>query len=118
MSVGPWADAGGRPVATVVAGESLLAPVITRRLIEAFARGPRPGERPAVVAELTERELEILRLIARGQSDHEIAASLVVSEHTVKTHIAHIFRKLDLRDRVQAVVLAYEAGIVRPGDGS
>ena len=105
-------------VRTVVAGESLLAPVITRRLIEAFARGPRPGESPAVVAELTERELEILRLIARGRSNREIAAELFLSEGTVKTHVNRIFRKLDLRDRTQAVVLAYETGLVRPGDSS
>lgn len=105
-------------VRIVVAGESLLAPVITRRLIEAFARGPRPGDSPAVVVDLTERELEILRLIARGRSNREIAAELFLSEGTVKTHVNRIFRKLDLRDRTQAVVLAYETGLIRPGDSS
>jgi DNA-binding NarL/FixJ family response regulator len=104
-------------VRTVVAGESLLAPVITRRLIEAFTRGPRPGEQPAALAELTDRECEVLRLIAHGRSNREIARELFLSEGTVKTHINRIFRKLDLRDRVQAVVLAYESGLVRLGDG-
>jgi DNA-binding NarL/FixJ family response regulator len=103
-------------VRTVVAGDSLLAPVITRRLVEAFVRGPRPGDRPTALAELTDREREVLRLIARGRSNSEIAGELFVSEGTVKTHVNRIFRKLDLRDRVQAVVLAYETGLVRPGD--
>jgi DNA-binding NarL/FixJ family response regulator len=103
-------------VRTVIAGESLLAPVITRRLVEAFVRGPRPGERPAALAELTDRECEVLRLIAHGRSNREIAGELFLSEGTVKTHVNRIFRKLDLRDRVQAVVLGYETGLVRPGD--
>jgi len=95
-------------------GGSLFAPSVTRRLIESFAsRGPieAPG-----LSELTARELEVLRLVARGLSNAEIASALVVTEHTVKTHVARILMKLGLRDRVQAVVLAYEAGIVRPGD--
>ncbi len=98
----------------VADGGSLFAPAVTRRLIERFS-GTRRREPPPGLAELTSRELEVLRLVARGLSNAEIAAHLVVSEHTVKTHVAHILRKLDLRDRVQAVVLAYECGIVRPG---
>ncbi len=89
---------------------------MTRRLIERFA-GSRAIQPPPGLDELTPRELEVLRLVARGLSNAEIAATLVVSEHTVKTHVVHVLRKLDLRDRVQAVVLAYETGIVRPGEG-
>jgi DNA-binding NarL/FixJ family response regulator len=99
----------------VADGGSLFAPAVTRRLIERFAG--QSGSPPPRLDELTERELEVLKLVARGNSNAEIAAALVVSEHTVKTHVAHILRKLDLRDRVQAVVLAYEAGLVRPGSG-
>jgi len=103
-------------VRTVAAGESLLAPVLTRRLIEEFVRRPPPGDVvPDRLSELTEREREVLALIARGLSNAEIAASLVVSAATVKTHVNRIFSKLGLRDRVQAVVLAYETGLVRPG---
>ncbi len=98
----------------VADGGSLFAPAVTRRMIERFA-GSRPSEAPPALDELTPREHEVLKLIARGLSNAEIAAALVVSEHTVKTHTAHILRKLDLRDRVQAVVLAYEAGVVQPG---
>jgi len=96
----------------VASGGSLFAPAVTRRLIERFASAAPPKPRPAL-AELTPRELEVLRLLARGLSNEEIAGQLVVSEHTAKTHVAHILNKLDLRDRVQAVVLAYESGIVR-----
>ena len=104
-------------VRVVAAGDALLAPTITRRLIEEFVARPRPGARaPEELEELTDRELEVLRLVARGMSNVQIAESLVVSEATVKTHITHILRKLDLADRVQAVVLAYESGLVRPGD--
>lgn len=99
----------------VASGGSLFAPAVTRRLIERFA-GTHARTPPPELTELTPRELEVLRLVARGLSNAEIAAQLVVSEHTVKTHVAHILGKLDLRDRVQAVVLAYESGIVRPGD--
>jgi DNA-binding NarL/FixJ family response regulator len=99
----------------VAEGGSMFAPAVTRRLIERFA-GARPST-PPQLDELTERELEVLKLVARGESNAEIAATLVVSEHTVKTHVAHILRKLDLRDRVQAVVLAYEARVVTPGSG-
>ncbi len=96
----------------VADGGSLFAPAVTRRLIERFAGNAAPKPPPAL-AELTARELEVLRLLARGLSNEEIARELVVSEHTTKTHVAHILSKLDLRDRVQAVVLAYESGIVR-----
>jgi DNA-binding NarL/FixJ family response regulator len=97
-------------------GDALLAPAITRRLIEEFVRRPPPGSGPpAEVDRLTERELEVLKLIARGLSNAEIAATLFLSEATVKTHITHVLTKLNLRDRVQAVVLAYESGLVLPG---
>jgi DNA-binding NarL/FixJ family response regulator len=104
-------------VRVVAAGEALLAPAITRRLIEQFVHRPPPGSRkPAELADVTERELEVLRLVARGLSNAEIASSLSVSEATVKTHVTHILTKLNLRDRVQAVVLAYESGLVQPGE--
>jgi DNA-binding NarL/FixJ family response regulator len=99
----------------VANGGSLFAPAVTRRLIERFA-DTAPREPSPALAELTRRELEVLRLLARGLSNAEIAAELVLSEHTAKTHVAHILGKLDLRDRVQAVVLAYESGIVRAGE--
>jgi len=97
-------------------GDALLAPSVTRRLIEEFVRtGPARSEPPAALADLTSREAEVLALIARGLSNAEIAKELFVSDTTVKTHVAHILMKLDLRDRVQAVVLAYESGLVQPG---
>jgi DNA-binding NarL/FixJ family response regulator len=99
----------------VAAGGALLDPAVTRRVIEEFARSPAPGPAPAEVATLTERELEVLQLVAQGLSNAEIAATLVVSEATVKTHVARMLGKLQLRDRVQAVVYAYERGLVRPG---
>jgi len=101
-------------VRVVAAGDALLAPSITRRLIEQFARAarPDPGTVPARLAELTARELEVLRLLARGLSNAEIAAELVLGESTIKTHVAHVLSKLGLRDRVQAVVVAYETGLV------
>ncbi len=106
--------AGG--IRAVAAGEALLAPTVTRRLIEEFARvGPASRARPAELDELTPRELEVLRLLARGMSNAEIAAHFVLGETTVKTHVAHVLNKLGLRDRVQAVVLAYESGLVTPG---
>jgi DNA-binding NarL/FixJ family response regulator len=99
----------------IAAGEALLAPSITRRLVEDFVRRPPPGEEaPPELTELTEREREVLALVARGLSNAEIAAELVVSEATVKTHLNHVLGKLNLRDRVQAVVLAYETGFVQP----
>jgi DNA-binding NarL/FixJ family response regulator len=103
-------------VRTVAAGDALLAPAITRRLIEEFVRRPPPGSTsPPELETLTERELEVLKLIAKGLSNEEIAKQLFVSMATVKTHITHILMKLQLRDRVQAVVLAYESGLVQPG---
>ena len=104
-------------VRTVTAGEALLAPTVTRRLIEEFVRRPPPGDAaPERLAGLTEREREVMALIARGLSNGEIAERLYLSGATVKTHVNRILGKLDLRDRVQAVVLAYETGLVRPGD--
>ena len=104
-------------VRVAAAGDALLAPSITRRLIEDFVRRPPPGSGlPDELSELTERELEVLRLIARGLSNAEIASTLFVSEATVKTHVTHVLTKLHLRDRVQAVVLAYESGLVQAGD--
>jgi DNA-binding NarL/FixJ family response regulator len=103
-------------VRTVAAGDALLAPAITRRLIEEFVRRPPPGQnRPAELDELTERELEVLKLIAKGLSNGELAKELFLSEATVKTHVTRILMKLRLRDRVQAVVLAYESGLIQPG---
>jgi len=103
-------------VRTIAAGDALLAPSITRSLIEEFVRRPPPGATTAPgLDELTERELEVLKLIARGMSNSEIASALFVSQATVKTHVTRILAKLDLRDRVQAVVLAYESGLVQPG---
>jgi DNA-binding NarL/FixJ family response regulator len=103
-------------VRVVAVGEALLAPSITRRLIEDYARRPPLREQPAALAELTPRELEVLRLVARGLSNADIAGELVVGDATVKTHMARIFAKLDLHDRAQAVVLAYESGLVQPGE--
>jgi DNA-binding NarL/FixJ family response regulator len=103
-------------VRTVAAGDSLLAPAITRRLIDDFCRGPAPGAVAASAAgALSERELEVVRLVAQGLSNAEMAARLYLSEATVKSHMARILAKLGLRDRVQVVVFAYEQGIVRPG---
>jgi DNA-binding NarL/FixJ family response regulator len=99
-------------VRVVAAGDALLAPALTRRLIADFVRRPPPG----AMADLTERELDVVRLVARGRSNAEIAAELVVSEATVKTHVARILAKLGLRDRVQVVVAAYESGFVQPGE--
>jgi DNA-binding NarL/FixJ family response regulator len=102
-------------IRTVAAGESLLAPSVTTRLVESFVRTNARAPRPPELDELTPRELEILGLIARGLSNAEIADQLVVSTTTVKTHVARVLAKLGLRDRVQAVVLAYETGVVQPG---
>jgi DNA-binding NarL/FixJ family response regulator len=104
-------------IRAVADGEALLAPTVTRRLIETFMRANRVASPPAALAELTEREREVLALMARGLSNAEIAAQLVVSGTTVKTHVARVLQKLGLRDRVQAVVLAYETGIITPGEG-
>jgi DNA-binding NarL/FixJ family response regulator len=107
-------------VRVVAGGEALLAPSITKRLIEEFVGSESertPADPPAALDELTPRELEVFKLIARGLSNAEIAGELVVSETTVKTHVARVLMKLQLRDRVQAVVLAYEAGVVTPRAG-
>ena len=105
-------------IRVVAAGEALLAPAITKRLIQEFAAAaPAAPEPPPGLDELTARELEVFKLVARGLSNAEIAAELVVSETTVKTHVARVLMKLRLRDRVQAVVLAYEAGIAVPRRG-
>jgi DNA-binding NarL/FixJ family response regulator len=106
-------------VRVVAAGEALLAPAVTRRLISEFARlPPRAADQrapSAATAELTQRETEVLRLLAEGLSNPEIAGRLVVTEETVKTHVSRVLHKLGLRDRTQAVVLAYESGLVTPG---
>lgn len=106
-------------VRTVASGDALLAPAITRRLIEQFVRRPPASVRPSPpeLEGLTAREREVLQLLAQGRSNTEIAAALYVSEATVKTHVAHALTKLGLRDRVQAVVFAYESGLIEPGGG-
>jgi DNA-binding NarL/FixJ family response regulator len=103
-------------IRTVAAGEALLSPTITRRVIQKFVRIPRPDP-PKEVEELSERERDVFRLLAGGLSNAEIGKELYISETTVKTHVTHILQKLDLRDRVQAVVLAYQTGLFEP-DGS
>src|ERR1700761_203977 len=103
-------------VRVAAAGDALLAPSVTRRLIETFAARPAAAApAPSRLASLTPRERDILQLLARGRSNPEIARDLVVSEATVKTHVAHLLAKLGLRDRIQAVILAYETGAVTPG---
>jgi DNA-binding NarL/FixJ family response regulator len=102
-------------IRTVAAGDALIAPSITKRLVAEFAARPGRLERRAELDELTPRELEVLQLIARGLSNAEIANRLVVGEATIKTHVTRILAKLRLRDRVQAVVVAYESGLVTPG---
>ena len=109
------ADELRQAVRMVASGDALLSPAITRRLIESYTRRPPPTLHPTPLAELTPRELEVLRHVARGLSNAEIARELVVGDATVKTHVARIFSKLDLHDRAQAVVLAYESGLVQPG---
>jgi DNA-binding NarL/FixJ family response regulator len=100
-------------IRVVADGDALLAPSVTRKLIEEFARRPQPAAgKPKQLDSLTDRELEVLREVARGLTNAEIGQRLHVSETTVKTHVAHMLDKLDLRDRVQAVILAYEAGLV------
>ena len=106
-------------VRTVAAGDALLAPSITSRLVEQFVRRPRPGATvPPALEELTERERDVLTRLARALSNAEIAAELVVSEATVKSHVNRILTKLNLRDRAQAIVLAYETGLVEPGSSA
>ncbi len=114
---------GGEPtdllqaIRTVAAGHALLAPSVTRRLIEAYTSQPEVRPAPEAIAELTDREREVLRLVAAGLSNAEIAENLQLSPLTAKTHISRILAKLDVRDRVQLVVLAYETGLVTPSAG-
>ncbi len=104
-------------VRVVAAGDALLAPTVTRRLINDLLRRPRVALRPAArLGELTSREVEILRLVAQGLSNAELAQALQVSEHTIKTHVSNVLAKLGLRDRVQAVVYAYQSGLITPGE--
>lgn len=105
-------------IRVVAAGEAMLAPSVTRRLLDKYAGKLPSGEEavPHALGTLTEREVEVLKLVARGLSNAEIAADLFVSETTVKTHVGHVLTKLQLRDRVQAAVYAYESGLVRPGN--
>ncbi len=104
-------------VRATAAGDAQLAPAIVQRMVEELVRRPAPGRaRPRALDELTERELDVLKLLARGLSNAEIAATLFLSEATIRTHVSRILTKLDVRDRTQAVVLAYESGLVRPGD--
>jgi DNA-binding NarL/FixJ family response regulator len=106
-------------IRTIASGEALLAPHITRKLIESYVRSPPPGATvPPGLAELTPRELEVLRLVARGLTNAEIGTELFLGETTVKSHVGHILAKLAIRDRVQAVVAAYECGLIRPGDAA
>jgi DNA-binding NarL/FixJ family response regulator len=106
-------------IRVVAAGDALIAPSVTRRLLARFARLPLPSDAAHgdVLNQLTEREIEVLKLVAEGLSNREIADRLVLAEPTVKTHVSHLLLKLDLRDRAQLVVLAYETGLVRPGSG-
>ena len=105
-------------VRLIADGEALLAPSVTRRVIEEFARVSRDPAARAALAELTDRELDVLRLVARGLSNAEIAQDLTIGETTVKTHVGNILMKLDVRDRAQAVVAAYESGLIVPGGRS
>jgi DNA-binding NarL/FixJ family response regulator len=102
-------------VSVVARGDALLAPALTRRLLDRYVARPLPGARPDRLTGVTEREVEVLRLIAGGRSNAEVAAELHLSEATVKTYVSHLLTKLDLRDRVQLTVLAYETGLVSPG---
>jgi DNA-binding NarL/FixJ family response regulator len=104
-----------RAIRTVAAGESLLAPAVTTSVIQRFVTRGRPSPHPGA-DELTERELEVWRLLARGLSNAEIAAQLILGDATIKTHVARVLQKLGLRDRTQAVIAAYESGLVEPGD--
>ena len=103
-------------VRVVAEGNALLAPSVTRRIINEFAQRTPRVDLKAGLSSLTEREIEVMRLIAKGKTNAEIAADLFVGETTVKTHISNLFAKLDLRDRVQAVVYAYESGLIQPGE--
>ncbi len=110
------ADQLSHAIRVVAAGDSLLDPLLTRRLLDEFTRRPPPGSRPADLEELSDRELEVLELIGHGLSNSEIGQRLFISEATAKTHVSNILGKTGARDRVAAVVLAYETGLVKPGD--
>jgi DNA-binding NarL/FixJ family response regulator len=103
-------------VGVVARGEAMLAPSLTRRLLERFANQPVPGARPKSLSSLSERELAVLKLVAKGKSNAEIGGELYLSEATVKTYVSRLLTKLDLRDRVQITVLAYETGLVQVGE--
>jgi len=103
-------------IRVVATGGSLFAPSVTRRLIQDFARRAGSATPPPALAALSDREREVLRLVARGRSNVEIAEALFISEHTAKSHVSSVLRKLELRDRTQAVVFAYECGLIQPGD--
>jgi DNA-binding NarL/FixJ family response regulator len=103
-------------VRVVAAGDALLAPSITRRVIAEYSQRAAPRKNDAALDQLTERELEVLRLLATGKSNAELATHLYLGEGTIKTHVSHLLGKLGLRDRVQAVVFAYESGVVEPGE--
>jgi DNA-binding NarL/FixJ family response regulator len=105
-----------RAIEVVAAGEALIAPRITRRLIAEFAARRDPTQPPAALADLTDREREVLRLVARGLSNAEIAGRLIISPLTAKTHVSNVLRKLDCRDRAALVALAYESGLIAPGE--
>jgi DNA-binding NarL/FixJ family response regulator len=104
-------------VGVVARGDALLAPALTRRLLDRYVERPLPGTRPDALASATDRELDVLRLLAQGRSNAEIAGELFLSEATVKTYVSRLLTKLNLRDRVQLTVLAYECGLVSPGAG-
>jgi len=102
-------------ISVVSDGNALLAPSVTRRIIAEFAKKPVPKTYEEEMKRLTEREIEVLRLVSRGKTNEEIASELVIGESTVKTHVSNLLTKLDLRDRVQSVIFAYESGLVQPG---
>ena len=102
-------------IRVVAEGNALLAPSVTRRIIAEFAKKPTPKTHEEEIERLTEREIEVLRLVAKGKTNEEIAGELIIGEATVKTHVSSVLTKLELRDRVQAVVFAYESGLVQPG---
>ena len=110
-------DRVAEAVRAVAGGERSLAPELTERLITRYVHAPAPVDRPAALDSLTDRELEVFRLIAYGRSNDEIGAGLLISDATVKTHLNRLFRKLGLASRVQAAILAYECDLIRPGDG-
>ena len=105
-------------VSVVARGDAMLAPALTRRLLDRYVARPLPGNRPDQLEGVTERELEVLQLVARGRSNAEIAAELFLSEATVKTYVSRLLTKLDLRDRVQLTVFAYQCGVVAPGEAT